>query len=310
MDLKTLSTKPSGLVSGHLTCAGCGIPQVVRTVLRSISGPKIIVNATGCLEVTTTIYPTSSWTDPYIHTAFPNAAATASGIETALNYLEKHQQFTKTPKPTVVVFAGDGGTYDIGFQALSGAIERGHNFLYVCYDNEAYMNTGVQRSSATPQYAATTTTPVDFNSPGKIQWRKLLTEIIAAHRLPYVAQASISHLTDLSAKVEKAIQLTGLKYITVLQPCTLGWRYPSEKTISYAKLAVETRFWPLFEVVLENGQPQWSLTVDVPNPKPVTDWLKGQGRFKHLFEKQNAHLLEEIQTEVDRRWQELTNKIS
>jgi len=308
MDLKSLALQPSGLAPGHRTCAGCGIPPIVRTVLRAIDGPKIVVNATGCLEVTTTIYPYSSWEVPYFHSVFGNAAASASGIDTALTFLEKKGLLPKGGKPKIIVFAGDGGTYDIGLQALSGALERGHEFLYICYDNSAYMNTGVQRSSATPKYAETTTTPLGSASIGKLEWRKPLTEIVVAHRLPYVAQASLSHLLDLATKVEEANSIRGPKFINVLQPCPTGWGFDSSQTFTLAKLAVETRFWPLYKVELIEDQLKWSITAPVANPKPVRDFLEGQSRFKHLFVPRNSQLLPELQSQVDRRWRELEQR--
>ncbi len=309
MDLKEMAAIKSGLASGHRTCAGCGIPPIVRTVLRSVKGPKIIVNATGCLEVCTTIYPFSSWEDPYIHSVFGNAGATASGIEAAIKYLQRQNRLSPEETPKIVVFGGDGGTYDIGLQSLSGAIERGHDFLYVCYDNEAYMNTGVQRSSATPHYAATTTTPTGRYSQGKVEVRKPLMEIIIAHRVPYAAQASVSHLLDLSNKVQKAVSIRGPKFINVLQPCPVGWKFPSSQTNNIAKLGVESRFWPLYEVVRVKDIARWSLTVQVPKAKPIREFLQPQGRFKHLFRNEEQNEVKEIQAEIDRRWQELMLKV-
>ncbi len=301
MNIKELAEKSSRLSPGHLTCSGCGIPLAVRTVLRSIAGPVVVVGATGCLEVTTTIFPYTSWECPFIHSAFENAAATASGICAAVEFLKKNTS-KKSPEPTIVVFGGDGGTYDIGLQSLSGALERGHNLLYICYDNEAYMNTGVQRSSATPLGAWTTTSEVGKRALGKPTQRKNLTRIIAAHGITYTAQASISHLTDLSAKVEKALTFPGPKFINILQPCTTGWKFAPSQTVTVARLAVETRFWPLYEVVGDKTQ----VTVAVPEPRPVEDFLKAQGRFKHLFEPQRqGEVLTQIQAGVDQEWQRL-----
>lgn len=301
MSLKDLALKPNHLSPGHRTCAGCGIPPIVRTVLRAVDRPVVVACATGCLEVTTTIYPYTSWEVPFIHSAFENAAATASGICAALDYLIKKRTW-KGEKPAVIAFAGDGGTYDIGLQSLSGAIERGHDFLYICYNNGAYMNTGVQRSSATPHGASTTTSPAGKVIPGKVQFEKPLTQIIAAHNIPYVAQASVSHLLDLANKVKKAVSIEGPKFINVLQPCTLGWRYPADMTIEIARLAVETRFWPLYEI--ESGQKP-KITVNVPKPKPIEEFLKLQGRFKHLFREENKHIIGEIRKHIDREWERL-----
>jgi len=303
MDLKSLAEKPSRLAPGHLTCAGCGIPILARAVLRSINRPVIVVGATSCFEVTTTIYPYSSWECPYIHSAFENAAATASGIDAAIRYLKKTQSLKK--EPVIVIFAGDGGTYDIGLQSLSGALERGHNFLYICYDNQAYMNTGIQRSSATPLGAWTTTSEVGKEELGKLVHRKNITRIVTAHDIPYAAQASISHLGDLSNKVEKALSFYGPKFINVLEPCNVGWKFPPSKTIEIARLAVETRFWPLYET----SEGKTKITVDIPKPQPVEDFLKQQGRFAHLFRPQRQEaLLKEIQQGVDREWNRLKNE--
>lgn len=301
MNIRKLAQKPSRFASGHLTCAGCGIPLVVRTVLRSIEGPAVVVGATGCLEVTTTIFPYTSWECPFIHSAFENAAATASGIDAAVKFLKKTDKL-EGADPAIIVFAGDGGTYDIGLQSLSGALERSHNFLYLCYDNQAYMNTGVQRSSATPLGAWTTTSEVGERELGKLVHQKNLTRIVAAHNIPYVAQASVSHLEDLSDKVEKALTFEGPKFINVLQPCSVGWKFDPAKTIEMARLAVETRFWPLYDV--KRGQTK--ITIDVPKPESVEKFLKGQGRFEHLFEPQRQEeLLQRIQEGVDMEWERL-----
>ncbi|MCG2686199.1 thiamine pyrophosphate-dependent enzyme [Candidatus Parcubacteria bacterium] len=300
MNLIELSKKSSRLAPGHSTCTGCGIPIIVRTVLRAIDRPVIIVNATSCLEVTTTVWPQTAWEVPYIHSAFENAAATASGVEAALAYLKRINRPVKS-EPIIVAFAGDGGTYDIGLQSLSGALERGHNFLYICYDNEAYMNTGIQRSSATPHAARTTTSQAGSVQHGKIQWKKPLTEIVTAHGIPYVAQASISHLLDLVNKVQKAISYDGPKFINVLQPCTLGWGFEPAETIAVARLAVETRLWPLYEV----AEGEWTLTVPVPELVPISEYLKGQTRFAHLFKPGGERVIKEIQQRIDQNWKRL-----
>jgi len=299
MNYKELAAKPQGLVAGHRTCAGCGIPQIVRTVLAATDDPVVVTAATGCLEVTTTIYPFTSWNVPFIHSAFENAAATITGIEAAYNALKRKGKIDKEIK--FVAFGGDGGTYDIGLQALSGAFERGHNFTYVLYDNEAYMNTGVQRSSATPRGAATTTSPAGKVHHGKEEWRKDIVKIAVAHHIPYVAQASVHNLMDLSMKAEKALNTPGPAFLNVIQPCTLGWRYPPQKTIEMAKLAVETKFWPLYEV--ENGK--YKLNHTPSKEVPLTDYLKTQGRFKHLFKPENSGLLQELQQRVHDQWDEL-----
>lgn len=299
--LKELASKESLLTGGHRACAGCGATLIVRQALMAAKNPVVVGCATGCLEVTTTIYPYTAWNCSFIHNAFENVAATISGVETAYRSLKKQGKLPKDAKIDFIAFGGDGGTYDIGFQSLSGAMERGHNMLYIVYDNEAYMNTGIQRSSATPLGSHTTTSPAGKVSAGKRQWRKDLTAIMAAHDIPYVAQASPSHWRDLIAKVEKALSIEGPKFIAVIQPCRLGWNYPPEKTIAMAQEAVDTCFWPLYEV--ENGV--YKINYKPKEKLPVRDWLKKQGRFKHLFAPGNEHLIEEFQAEVDRRWERL-----
>jgi pyruvate ferredoxin oxidoreductase beta subunit len=301
-NLKEMAKQEERLTGGHRACAGCGIPIIVRQVMHSIKDPVVVVSATGCLEVVTTIYPYTAWNVPFLHNAFENAAATASGVESAYRALKKKGKIDKEIK--FVAFGGDGGTYDIGFQSLSGAMERGHDMLYICYDNEAYMNTGVQRSSATPYGANTTTAPAGKIKQGKEQFRKDLTECMIAHHIPYVAQASVGNWMDLTKKVEKAMTIKGPKFMAVLQPCQLGWGYPLENTVEMGKLAIETCFWPLYEV--ENGV--YKLTYKPKEKKPVTDWLKLQSRFKHLFKPGNEKMLEAIQANVDKNWNDLLKK--
>ncbi len=280
------------LSPGHRLCPGCGASIVVRQVLLAAPKDAIVANATGCLEVSTAIYPYSAWNRPWAHSAFENAAAVASGIDAGLKALSRRGEAREHP---IIVFGGDGGTYDIGMQALSGALERGHRFLYVCYDNEAYMNTGIQRSGGTPRGAWTTTTQVGPAMAGKQGSKKDLLSIVVSHRVPYAATASISHWRDLMTKVRKALSKDGPTFLHVLAPCTRGWRYDPEKTIRMARLAVETRFFPLYEV--EGGV--YRVTFPVTSPKPVEEYLKPQGRYSHLFHPENASELETIRKEVD-----------
>ncbi len=298
-NIKELSKQPERLSGGHRLCAGCGASIVVRQVLMGTKDPVVVGASTGCLEVATTIYPYTAWKTPFIHNAFENVAATISGVETAYRALKKKGKIKKEIK--FVAFGGDGGTYDIGIQALSGALERGHNFVYVCYNNEAYMNTGTQRSGATPKGASTTTAPSGKASYGKAQFRKDLTAIVAAHKIPYVAQGSASHWNDLITKSEKAFKVDGPAFLNVISMCHRGWRFPQERTIEISKLAVETGFWPLIEI--ENGQ--WKFTYKPKQRKPVIEFLKPQGRFKHLFKEENKHILEEIQKDIDDNWARL-----
>lgn len=301
-NFKQEMNKPERLSGGHRLCAGCGAGIAVRGVLRALKpeDKAVIGSATGCLEVSTCLYPYTAWNDSFIHSAFENAAATISGAETAYYALKKKGKIGENYK--FIAFGGDGGTYDIGFQSLSGAMERGHDMVYVCYDNGAYMNTGIQRSSGTPKYAETTTTAVGKCSNGKKQIRKDLTEVIASHHIPYVAQTTfIGNFKDLHEKAEKAIYTEGPAFLNILAPCPRGWRYNSEDMMEITKLAVETCYWPLYEVV--DGVYKLSYRPKVK--QPIENFLKPQGRFKHLFKKGNEHLIAEIQADIDKRWEEL-----
>ena len=304
-NFKEIQEREERLAPGHRMCAGCGGTIAVRNVLKALHpGDKAVVgNATGCLEVSTYTYPYTAYTDSYIHTAFESAGATLSGVETAFKALQKRGKIDETYK--FITFGGDGGTYDIGLQSLSGAMERGHDMVYVCYDNGAYMNTGIQRSSATPQYADTTTTPSGKCSNGKPQIRKDLAGIMAAHNIPYVAQTTfISNLKDLYVKSEKAIYTKGPAFLNILAPCPRGWRYDTPDLPEICKLAVETCYWPLFEVI----EGKWIVNYRPKNKLPLEDFLVKQGRFKHLFKPENQHLIAAFQEEVDRRWEELLTR--
>jgi pyruvate ferredoxin oxidoreductase beta subunit len=259
------------LAPGHRACAGCGATIGVRLALKVLGENTIAISATGCLEVITTPYPETAWEIPWMHVAFENAAAVASGVEAAL----KSQGKSDT---TVVVFGGDGGTADIGLQALSGAMERGHNLIYICYDNEAYMNTGIQRSGATPFGASTTTSPHGKESFGEDKPKKNMPMIMAAHGVPYVATASISYPEDFMKKVKKAAEVDGPAYIHLQQPCTTGWGYSPAKTIELGRLAVETGSWILYEI--EEGE--FKVTYRPIQRKLVNEYLNAQKRFKHL----------------------------
>lgn len=304
-NFKEEMNKPERLTGGHRLCAGCGAGVAVRGVLRAlkVEDKAVIANATGCLEVSTFMYPYTAWKDSFIHSAFENAGATLGGVEGAYNALKRRGKIDDTYK--FIAFGGDGGTYDIGFQSLSGAMERGHDMVYVCYDNGAYMNTGIQRSSATPRYADTTTSPIGKKSNGKVQSRKDLAAIIADHNIPYVAQTTfLGNMKDLHEKAEKAIYTEGAAFLNVLAPCPRGWRYSTEKLMEMCKLAVETCYWPLFEVI--NGE--WKLSYRPKKKLPITEFIKNQGRFAHLFKPGNEHLIEEMQNEVDRRWEALLKR--
>lgn len=307
-NLRQEAKKPERLTGGHRMCAGCGAPVVARGILRALKPEDhaVISCATGCLEVSTFIYPYSAWTDSFIHSAFENAAATVAGAEAAYRAMKKKGKLSDKGETKFIAFGGDGGTYDIGIQSLSGAMERGHDMVYVCYDNGAYMNTGIQRSSATPRYADTTTSPAGSAVPGKQQSRKDLTMIMANHHIPYVAQtaplgAKKGGLRDLHEKAEKALYTPGPAFINALAPCPRGWRYDTPKLIELCDLAVDTCFWPLYEVV--DGV--FRITYFPKQKLPVEAYLKPQGRFRHLFKAGNEHMIEEIQKEVDERWEML-----
>ncbi len=301
-NLKENLMREERLAGGHRMCAGCGSPIAIRTVLRQLEpGDKAVVTgATSCMEVSTFMYPYTAWKESFIHNAFENAAATCSGVETAYRALKKQGKLDDTYK--FIAFGGDGGTYDIGFQSLSGAMERGHDMVYVCYDNEAYMNTGIQRSSSTPRFADTTTTPQGSVIPGKIQNKKDLTKIMVAHGIPYVAQTTfIGNFKDICEKAHKAIYTPGAAFLNVMAPCPRGWRYPSEDMMKVCKAAVETCVWPLFEVV----EGKYYLSYEPKNKLPVEEYLKMQGRFAHMFKPGNEWMIEAFQQEVDRRWENL-----
>jgi pyruvate ferredoxin oxidoreductase beta subunit len=309
INLKELAKKPEFLTPGHRLCAGCGAPLVVRQVLKAVEGKPIITLSTGCLEVATTIYPYTSWKTPWIHTAFENAAANASGIEAMLRVYERRGELDT--RPDVIAFTGDGGTYDIGLQALSGAIERGHNYLHVLYDNEAYMNTGIQRSGGTPHAAWTTTSPAGKVIPGKVQWKKPIARIMVEHNAPYVATVSPAYWRDLITKVKKGLKVDGPAFIHALAPCPRGWRTRSDTSIELARLAVQTCFFPLWEC--EGGEYKVSSPslVYVRRPelkKPVKDYLKVQGRFRHLFNPERTEIIERIQQHVDGEWNRILKR--
>lgn len=299
-NLRELSQRETLFTGGHRACAGCGFPILIRLVMTVCEPPLVVSCATGCMEVTTTIFPETAWKCSFIHTAFPSAAAALSGVETAYRSLERQGKLDR--RFTFIAFGGDGGTYDIGLQSLSGAMERGHRMLYICYDNGGYANTGIQRSSATPRRAATTTTPAGNVLSGKPQARKDLTAIMAAHNLPYVAQAAISHYNDLIAKVQKALSKEGPTFLNVMAPCRLIWATPPEETVEVTRHAVECNFWPLYEV----DEGVWRLTYRPRVAKSFREWLQRQSRFKHLFGRDDSEeILSDLEAEVNHNWERL-----
>jgi pyruvate ferredoxin oxidoreductase beta subunit len=307
---KDIAEKPELFLSGHRACAGCAPATVLRLIMKATRGPTIVTNATGCMEVSSTIYPYTSWAVPWLHTAFETAGANASGIEAALKILKKKGRI-KNQQVDVIAFAGDGGTYDIGIQALSGAVERGHDFLFVLYDNEAYMNTGIQRSGGTPYGASTTTSQAGSAVPGKLEQKKPIADIMVAHDMPYVATASPYYWKDLIQKARKGIEVNGPAFLHVFAPCPRGWRSESSKSIELSKLAVETCTFPLWEAVNGNYQlstPSKVIALAPQKKKPVKEYLQVQGRFRHLFTPKYEKMLEEIQRRTDEKWNRLLKK--
>jgi pyruvate ferredoxin oxidoreductase beta subunit len=307
---KEIAEKPDLFLSGHRACAGCGPATVLRLIMKATRGPTIVTEATGCMEVVSSIYPYTSWAVPWLHTAFETSAANASGIEAALKIMKKKGRLNHE-HVDVIAFAGDGGTYDIGIQALSGAVERGHDFLFVLYDNEAYMNTGIQRSGGTPHGAATTTSPAGKVIPGKLEYKKPIADIMVAHEMPYVATASPYYWKDLIQKVRRGLEVEGPAFLHVFAPCPRGWRSNPAKSIDYAKLAVETCVFPVWESVNSQCQlstPSKLIALAPQKKKPVADYLQGQGRFRHMFKPQNKKLLEDVQRITDERWERLLKK--
>jgi len=289
-----LVTTKEYIASGHRACSGCGEVLAVRYVCKALGRNTIISNATGCMEIISSPLPQTSWEVPWIHTLFENASAVASGIESGLKALKRKHGYNKEVK--VVAMGGDGGTADIGLQSLSGALERGHDFIYVCYDNEAYMNTGIQRSSETPFGASTTTAPSGKKSMGQHTWKKNMAAIAAAHNIPYVATSCSSYPFDIMEKIEKAKKVKGPSYIHILSVCPTGWRCPSNSTIKMGRLAAETGIFPIYEI--ENGE--YKLNIDYPKLRPVEDYLKAQGRFRHLGKEQIAEIQERVNEEYNK----------
>jgi pyruvate ferredoxin oxidoreductase beta subunit/2-oxoisovalerate ferredoxin oxidoreductase beta subunit len=289
--IKDLIPREELLDPGHLACPGCGAALAMRLVLKGLGDKTIVSLPACCWTIIAGPWPQSSLHVPLFHTAFETAASTASGIKAAL--IQRGDTET-----TVLAWAGDGGTFDIGLQALSGAAERNEDFIYVCYDNEAYMNTGIQRSSATPFGAWTTTTP---GRSWKGESKKDILAILAAHHIPYAATATVAHPADLIAKMQRARAIRGTRFLHILAPCPPGWKASDEETIALGRMAVASRVFPLLEVV--DGV-RWRFTADHPGD-PVEPYLRRQGRFRHLTDEQ----IGEIQSQVDARWARLKRRV-
>jgi len=297
---KNLVATEEFCAEGHSFCIGCGEALALKLACKALGENVIIANATGCIEICTSPLPVTSWRVPWMHTLFENTAAEISGIEAGLKILMKKD---KIPQKDIkcVAIAGDGGTSDIGIQALSGAFERNHNFLYLCFDNEAYMNTGIQRSSATPYGASTTTAPAGKVSIGQTTWKKDMVAIAVAHNIPYAATACPSYPFDLMNKVKKGAEVKGPAYIHILSPCPTGWRHASNMAVEIGRLAVETGIFPLYEV--EDGH--YRLNIDRPKLRPVEEYTKMQGRFRHLPDEE----IRKIQKRVNEEYRKLKAKV-
>ena len=295
--------KEEGLAPGHRGCQGCGEVLALRMVMKALGKDVIVCSATGCMEIITSPYPQSAWNVPWIHVAFENAAAVASGVESALKVLRRKGKIPKKHIDVVAV-GGDGATGDIGLQWISGAFERGHDMVYVCLDNEAYMNTGVQRSGCTPYGAMTTTSPPGKKSFGQVTWKKNIPQIMVAHNIPYVATASPAYYLDLMNKIKKAAMVNGPAYVHIYSPCPTGWGSRGDKSIEYARLAVETKVFPLYEVI----EGKYIVSRKITKPKPVSEYLKGQRRFRHLTEDHIAYIQKRVDEEYEKilRLAELT----
>ncbi len=277
--------------SGHLACQGCGATLAMRYALKALGQKTILCIPACCWSVIDGPFPHSSLDVPIYHCAFETAASSASGVRAGLDMVGDKET-------TVMAWAGDGGTFDIGIQALSGAAERNEDFIYACYDNEAYMNTGIQRSSATPLGAWTTTTPVKHY---KKERKKDIIGIMAAHDIPYIATASIAYPEDMIKKFKKAKDIHGTRFIHIYAPCPTGWKSRPDDTVKLARLAVQTGYFPLYEI--EEGEKR-TLNLRIKERKPITDYLKLQGRFRHL--KQDE--IDLIQAEVDNNYQKILKK--
>lgn len=300
VNLKELAKKENLFVSGHELCPGCGIPVILKLVLRTTTHPIIVSNASGCLQAASTNFPATSWKLNWIHTAAENAASAMSGIQATYLSLKKQGKLPTDKEIKFLVIGGDGTTYDTGLRSVSGAMERGENFVYLCYDNQMFAYSGGQRSSASPMGAATTTTPPGKVLPGKLQSRKDISQILAAHKIPYVAQSAPWIWQDLYKKAERAFETTGPAYLNILNPCPYRWKAPTNKSIEISKLAADTCVWPIYEI--KDGA---EITVNYKPKKklPVTSWLKSQARFTHLLKSENNWIVKKIQEEVDKDWE-------
>lgn len=303
-NLKQFSNVAERFEGAHLLCPGCAHGMIVREVLNVTESPLLIGTSTGCLEVSTAVYPYTSWNIPWIHVGFENSSTAIAGAEAMYKALKNKGRYNGE-KPKFVAFGGDGATYDIGFQWISGCFERGHDITYICLDNEVYANTGGQRSGSTPLGASTSTSPAGKISYGKKDKKKDILLIMAAHGSPYVAQVAPNKWKDMNKKIKHAIDTEGPTFINAMSACTTEWRFNSDKTVEVSDLAVDSLVFPLFEII--NGK-ELNITYRPKNIIPVRDYLGSQGRFKHLFKPESKHIIEQLQKDVDLRWEYLQRR--
>ncbi len=305
-NLKEFSTANDRFEGAHLLCPGCAHSMIVRELMNCTDDNLVIATNTGCLEVSTAVYPYTSWDTSWIHIGFENAATAAAGAE-AMYKARKRKGTLKNPDVPVkfVAFGGDGSTYDIGFQWLSGAVERGHDFTYICLDNENYANTGGQRSSSTPIGANTTTAPAGRVSYGKKENKKDMMAIMAANGAHYVAQVAPNKWKNMAQAFQKALATEGPCYINAISACTTEWKFDAKDTIHVSDLATDSLVFPLYEII--NGT-ELNITYRPKNVIPVRDYLAAQGRFRHLFKPENEHVIEEWQKRVDANWARLQRR--
>jgi pyruvate ferredoxin oxidoreductase beta subunit len=299
-NLKEFSTSADRFEGAHLLCPGCAHSMIVREVLNATDDNLVLSSATGCLEVSTAIYPYTSWDASWIHIGFENASTAIAGAEAMYKARKRKGLRPEGEKaPKFVAFGGDGATYDIGFQFISGCFERGHDMMYVCLDNEVYANTGGQRSSSTPIGASTTTSPSGRVSYGEKMMKKDMLAIMAAHGAPYVAQVAPNKWKDMVKKIQTGFATTGPVYINAMSACTTEWKFDANKTIDISDIAVDSLVFPLYEIV--DGH-KLTITYRPKNIVPVRDYLGAQGRFKHLFKKEYEHIIDQWQKDVDAKW--------
>lgn len=303
-NLKQFSKSAEKFEGANLLCPGCAHGMIIREVLNSVDGHILIGNSTGCIEVSTAVYPYTSWDVPWIHIGFENSSTAVAGAEAMYKALVRKGRYTGE-EPKFVAFGGDGSTYDIGFQWISGCFERGHDLTYICFDNEVYANTGGQRSGSTPLGSSTSTTPAGRVSYGKKEKKKDILAIFAAHGSPYVAQVAPNKWKDMNKKIKTALDTEGPTFINALSACTTEWRFDCNNTVEMMDLAVDSLVFPLYEII--NGH-ELHITYRPKNIIPVRDYLGVQGRFKHLFKPENEHIIEQWQKDVDKKWELLQRR--